>query len=206
MFKVGPLNKGFKGIKVVVEHIEDTDGILGYSLLFCDGLFLCGGVGRLSPLCGGGGGSRLSFAQHSDLSQDMPLSTDTCSQTLWKVHLWECCIHINKLCIHSNAQQYIYELQKITCKGFQSKIVLEKNARNLRACLFKLGPSYFVVSYMRHCWSKLLYMWWGSVRLVIWDHFLLSFVIYFSKWFDQNVFLCSNISQVKDSKHSDRTQ
>ena len=42
MFKVGPLNKGFKGIKVVVEHIEDTDGILGYSLLFCNSLFLCG--------------------------------------------------------------------------------------------------------------------------------------------------------------------
>ena len=56
MFKVGPLNKGFKGIKVVVEHIEDTDGILGYSLLFCNSLFLCGGLGDYHPCVGGGEG------------------------------------------------------------------------------------------------------------------------------------------------------
>ena len=55
MFKVGPLNKGFKGIKVVVEHIEDTDGILGYSLLFCDSLFLCvGGWETITPVWGVG--------------------------------------------------------------------------------------------------------------------------------------------------------
>ena len=90
MFKVGPLNKGFKGIKVVVEHIEDTDGILGLTVIqsaILQQLVSVWVIGRLSPLCGGWGGSRLSFAQHSDLSQDMPLSTDTCSQTLWKVHL-----------------------------------------------------------------------------------------------------------------------